>query len=130
MSPLIDWWNQQVANYDIDAYLTTKTEEWFTEIMHHLGHSTPPVMEEFATPEGDIIPQWLVDLFNIARAHTVRNETPPLALPPRPEGSYQADMISLLAAGYQEVSQDNNNVTLEMHEEEPEGGEEEEEEEE
>ncbi|KAK5263223.1 hypothetical protein LTR96_011363 [Exophiala xenobiotica] len=27
MSLLIDWWKQQVANYDIDAYLTTETEE-------------------------------------------------------------------------------------------------------
>lgn len=99
---LLDIWQQEVANYDIDAYLTVETATWCQALMHELGHPSPPVIEEFVTPETDIIPEFLRQMIGRARLHAARELHPVLALALRPEGGYSADMRALIVAGYQE----------------------------
>ena len=67
--------------------------------MQEFGHPEAPVIEEFITPEGDIIPGWFEALVILARAHTRNRNHPALALAPRPKGGYNAEILRLVGAG-------------------------------
>jgi hypothetical protein len=111
---LLNTWDNEVNNYDFNAYITAETAQWFTFTMQELGHPHMPTIDEFIGVLGDRVPDWYMQLVSVARHHA-RTGTPPiLALAPRPEGGYSNEVLKLVGEGlgHQELDA----VRQELHE--------------
>ena len=96
---LLNTWDNEINEYDFDAYITTETAQWFVSTMQELSHPQIPTIDEFIGVEGDRISTWFEQLATVARHHTRTGLSPILALAPRPEGGYSNEVLKLVGEG-------------------------------
>jgi hypothetical protein len=86
---LVDSLLETLDGFDLNAYLTPSTIEWFDERIQQVGHRQAPevweFLEIFPTPR-NVIPQWYRDLLEAARAFV--NGGGVLCVAPKPRKAY------------------------------------------